>query len=122
VRVYNNYEKLFFFGELTFLLPDNSTFLGAYFSGYEYNPVYFNLYDASDTLVATSAVLNPTETPQFLASGYGGVVKKVGVVSDVSRVMDDVTYEQGVVPEPGTVALLIGLSATGGLFFVRRRK
>jgi hypothetical protein len=92
-------------------------FDGAYFDGgaiypFTNRPVHFNLYNGT-TLVATSALLNLSATPTFLASGYSGPVDRVGIVGDVIQfVMDDFTYTP--IPEPSTVGLLaLGLLAFG---------
>jgi hypothetical protein len=69
---------------------------------------YINLYDG-ETLVHTSAALNQTGVPTFLASGYGGLVDRVGVVGYSGYfVMDDVTYNASGVPEPASIALIGG--------------
>jgi hypothetical protein len=104
-----------------FLAP--ATFQGAYFSGYSYAPVQFYLYDGA-TLVGISGVLDPSSTPTFLASGYGGLVTSVVVQSPDPDfyVMDNVTYNSGV-PEPAAWSLmLLGLGSLGaGLRNGRRR-
>jgi len=75
--------------------------------------------------VWTSDTLSPTGTPQFLASGYNGLVETVDVVSPAPDfyVMDDVTYHSGgggTVPEPSSWMLLgTGVMALGGA--VRRK-
>ena len=108
-------------GEYTFTLNAPAVFDGAYFAGYSYATVYFNLYDASNNLLWTSATLDPSSTPTWLASGYSGLVSKVGVYSLANDfyVMDDVTYGTSV-PEPGTLALL-ATGALGAIGAVRRR-
>lgn len=107
-------------GQFSFLSP--VVFDGAWFAGYDYATVQFNLY-LSGVLVASSAVLAPSGTPTFLGSGYAGLVDKVGVVSPDPDyfVMDDVTYESGSsTPEPATLSLVGG--AMGLLAFVVRRR
>lgn len=88
-----------------------ATFQGAWFAGLSGAFVQFQLY-AAGQLVATSAVLDPTSTPQFLASGYDGWVDRVIVSSPAqgSFVMDDFTFTT--VPEPAPALLLVaGLTA-----------
>ena len=89
-----------------------ASFQGAWFAGLQGATVTFQLYLAG-ALVATSATLDPGETPQFLASGYSGLVDKLVVASPSqgSYVMDDFSFTAAV-PEPQTYALLLaGLCA-----------
>ena len=90
----------------------------------------YNLYDTSNTLVASTGVINVTDVPQFLASGYSGTVKRIEVVSASTQgggngyfVVDDITYRPkgGTVPEPGTLALL-ALAIPTGVGIIRRRR
>lgn len=116
-------------GEYTFTFLTPQVFDGAWFAGYDFATLYFNLYDASNNLLATSGSLSPNGTPAFLASGYSGLVSKVGVYSNSNDfyIMDDVTYGTGIsttaaTPEPGSIALLLGAGVTGAGFLLRRRK
>ena len=91
----------------TFLTP--VVFDGAWWSGQSSASAQYNLYDASNTLVATSGVVFGSSTPTWLASGYSGLVSHVEVLTPQADyiVMDDLTYETTApVPEPGTYALL----------------
>jgi hypothetical protein len=108
-------------GEYTFTLNTPAVFSGAYFAGNAFATVDFNLYDSSNNLLWTSASLSPSGTPTWLASGYSGVVSKVGVFSLANDfyIMDDVTYGSAT-PEPGTLALL-ATGAFGAFGAVRRR-
>lgn len=116
-------ERVFDFvdeGQFSFLSP--VVFDGAWFSGYDFATVQFNLY-LSSVLVASSSSLAPSGTPTFLGSGYAGLVDEVGVVSPSPAffVMDDVTYESGSsTPEPASLLLVGG--AMGLLAFVARRR
>jgi hypothetical protein len=71
--------------------------------------------NSQSNLAATSA------TPEFLASGYGGLVDEL-IVSSPNQsdyTMEDFTFAQAV-PEPETYApMLAGLGAVG--FAARRR-
>lgn len=101
-----------------FLSP--AQFEGAWFSGLEGATVSFQMY-LGGSLVATSATLDPTATPSFLASGYAGLVDRVVIVSpgQGSFAMDDFMYAP--VPEPQNYALLLGgLAAIGAVRRVRR--
>jgi opacity protein-like surface antigen len=84
------------------------TFQGAWFAGLEGATVTFQLYDQG-ALVATSATLDPSATPTWLASGYTGLVDKVVVSSpdQGSFVMDDLTFAAAV-PEPASMTLMFG--------------
>jgi hypothetical protein len=97
-------------------------FDGAFFAGQsDQGLVTFGLYNGG-VLVHTSASLDPTETPTFLASGYAGPVDEVRVNGPRDFfVMDDVTYGPAAVPEPAAWVLMIaGFGLTGAL--LRRRR
>jgi hypothetical protein len=89
-------------------LGSGATFQGAWFAGLEGATVTFQLYDQG-ALVATSATLDPSATPAWLASGYAGEVDKVIVSSpgQGSFAMDDFTFAPAV-PEPGSTTLMFG--------------
>ena len=110
-----------FVGTATLNFSGAQVFQGAYFSGYGFAAVTFNLYNGA-SLVWTSATLAPSGTPTWLASGYSGAVTSVDVVSPSPDffVMDDVTYGGTSTPEPGTLALL-ATGAFGAFGAVRRR-
>ena len=99
----------------------NTTFQGAWFSGFTDAPVTFEMFYQGN-LVATSATLDPSATPTFLASGYDGLVDKILISSpnQSDYTIDDLTFTQAV-PEPQTYALMLaGLGVVG--FIARRRK
>lgn len=96
--------------EIRFTSP--SVFNGAWFAGYGDATVTFELY-AGGALVATSATLDPSASPSFLASGYSGLIDAVRVSSPYHTffVMDDFSFTPAV-PEPGTyLMMLVGLAA-----------
>ncbi len=114
-------------GENAFSFQNPVIFNGAYFAGYAFADLKFDLY-YHNVLVFTSADLQPSATPTFLASGYSGLVDKVGVFSAAQDyfVMDDVTYQtvqRAGAPEPASLAL-IGAGAMGlaGYAWRRRRR
>ena len=97
-----------------------SVFNGAFFSGLQGATVSFDLY-LGGIKVWTSAVLDPSATPTFLASGYAGLVDAVVLRGPAlySATMDDFIFTA--VPEPtGTALLAAGLGVVG--FVARRRR
>jgi len=120
-RVYNT-DRV---SPIVFQFGGDVYFDGAWFSGF--NPdVSFELYN-NGSLVSTSGSVSTSDTPAFLASGYGGLVDEVRVIaSDYLQngfhdyyTMDDVTYHA--VPEPAFYQLG-ALLALGGLGALRLRK
>jgi hypothetical protein len=104
--------------EIRFATP--TVFNGAWFAGLGGATVSFELY-ASGELVASSATLDPGETPAFLPSGFAGQVDAVRVHSPwhASFVMDDFSFTPSV-PEPQAWLLMaLGLAAIGAA--ARRR-
>lgn len=96
-------------------------FEGAYFAGLGGAGLSFQLFSGG-TLVHQSALLDPSETPTFLASGYAGLVDAVRISSanHGEFVMDDLSFTTAV-PEPQTYALLLsGLAVVG--WVARRRR
>jgi len=105
---------------IRFLAP--TMFEGAWFSGYSDSSVRFDLY-LGGQLVASSASLQLAETPAFLGAGWDGAIDTVVVASDfqASYVMDDLSFEGAAeVPEPGSLALLLGGLGIAGA--MRRRR
>lgn len=95
-------------------------FDGAYFAGLSGAKVSFDLY-LDGSKVWSSATLDPSAVPTFLASGYAGLVDKVVVNGPAlyAVVMDDFSFTAAV-PEPGSVPLMLaGLAGVG--LIVRRR-
>jgi hypothetical protein len=112
-------------GENSFSFQAPEVFQGAWFAGYANADLKFSLY-FHNVLVFTSADLQPSSTPTFLASGYFGVVDKVGVSSQANDyyIMDDVTFrnpERAGAPEPAGLTLLgIGTAALASYLWRRR--
>jgi hypothetical protein len=105
---------------IRFLAP--TIFEGAWFAGYTDSSVRFDLYLAGQ-LVASSASLQLSDAPAFLAAGWGSVVDQVVVSSAMqgSYVMDDWTFASAAeVPEPGSLALLLAGFGMAGAVRLRR--
>ncbi|MCV2355438.1 PEP-CTERM sorting domain-containing protein [Paucibacter sp. B2R-40] len=105
----------------TIRFGQTSIFDGAYFAGLGGAVLSFELYLGGQK-VHSSATLDPSATPGFLASGYAGLVDMVRVKSanHGEFVMDDFAFTQAV-PEPQSYALLLaGLLAVG--LTARRRQ
>lgn len=108
---------------IRFLTP--TVFEGAWFAGYTDSKVQFKLY-LNDVQVGLSSILTLSDTPAFLAAGWGSAIDAVVVSSPVqaSYVMDDFTFaDAAVVPEPATLALvLFGLGIGVASNATRRRR
>jgi hypothetical protein len=112
-----------FLSDAHFTFGSPVIFDGAWFAGNAFATVQFQMY-LDGTLVATSGILDPTDTPTFLDSGYAGLVDDVHVLSPSPDffIMDDVTYHTGTggVPEPGSL-FLMGTGLTGLAGYIRRK-
>nr|WP_297531366.1 PEP-CTERM sorting domain-containing protein [uncultured Roseateles sp.] len=102
-----------------FLSP--STFQGAWFAGFDGVNVAIDLYFGG-ALVASTSLLNLSDSPAFLGSGYTGLVDRLVFRSNDPAffVMDDLTFASAV-PEPASGALALGGLAVAALV-IRRRK
>jgi MYXO-CTERM domain-containing protein len=102
-----------------FLTP--STFQGAWFAGFDGVNVAIDLYFGG-ALVASTSLLNLSDSPAFLGSGYAGLVDHLVFRSNDPAffVMDDLTFASAV-PEPASGALALGGLAVAALV-IRRRK
>ncbi|WP_431264218.1 PEP-CTERM sorting domain-containing protein [Roseateles chitinivorans] len=102
-----------------FLTP--STYQGAWFSGFDGVSVAVDLY-LGGALVASTSLLNLSDSPAFLGSGYAGLVDRLVFRSNDPAffVMDDLTFASAV-PEPASGALALGGLAVAALV-IRRRK
>jgi hypothetical protein len=112
-------------GDTNFSFAAPVVFNGAYFAGHGphdgYAAITFGLYN-SGVLVHTSAGLDASATPKFLASGYSGLVDEVRVNGARDFfVMDNVTYNATAAPEPAAWALMIGGFGLAGAALRRRR-
>jgi len=114
-RVYTGNADAMF----TFNSPE--VFDGAWFAGQPTTNVQFQGY-LNGTLEFTSSSLTTSSDPTFLSSGYAGMVDTIHVLSNAPDfyVMDDVTYETGGVPEPGSLVLM-GTGLVGFAGYLRRK-
>ena len=101
---------------IRFLAP--TVFNGAWFSGYGDSSVRFDLYFGG-LLVASSAMLQLSESPAFLDAGWDQAIDTIIVSSpfQASYAMDDLSFERiAEVPEPGSLALVLaGLGLAGAV-------
>jgi hypothetical protein len=101
---------------IRFLAP--TVFDGAWFSGYSDSSVRFDLY-FNGLLVASSALLQLSDAPAFLAAGWSSAIDTVVVSTgaQASYAMDDLTFDSAAdVPEPGALALVLaGLGLVGSM-------
>jgi len=105
---------------IRFLAP--TIFDGAWFSGDGDNSVRFDLYFGGQ-LVASSAALNLSESPAFLSAGWGSAIDMIVVSGSAqgSYAMDDFSFENAAqVPEPGSLALVLGGLGLAGAARLRR--
>ena len=104
---------------IRFLAP--TVFDGAWFAGYGDSNVRFDLYFAGQ-LVASSVSLQLSDAPAFLDAGWSSAIDTLVVLSSAqaSYVMDDLTFDSAAqVPEPPSLALLLGGFALAGAVRVR---
>jgi hypothetical protein len=98
--------------QAAFFFKQAVVFEGAYFSGYSVSSPNFNLF-LNGKMVHTSQRLQISSIPQFLVSGYAGLVDEVQVIQSYdfpAYVMDSVTYNSTIasVPSPALLPGLIG--------------
>jgi hypothetical protein len=106
----------------------DSVFAGAWFNGTDLaGGIFFELF-LDGNLVHTSdmfllpSVVEITSVSSFFASGYGGLVDRVTVHSELTGayfIIDDVTFDAVSVPEPASLVLLAG--GLAGAALLRRR-
>jgi hypothetical protein len=99
-------------------------FDGAWFSGYADSSVRFDMY-LGGQLVASSVSLQLSDAPAFLDAGWDGAIDRLVVSTDfaASYVMDDMRFGSAAqVPEPGSLALVLGGLGLAGAARLRRSR
>ena len=107
-RIYRDYSKFGSTGtaSVPFYFSAPVVFNGAAISGFNSNPVTFDLYKGG-ILVFTSVAFVPTSTSTFYSPGYSGKVDEIRFTAGSLVVFDNITYSSGTVPEPAAWALMV---------------
>ena len=110
----------------SFTNPETSVSLYAYIDSRTGGTVTLNAFDGA-ALVSTNSLLNDGSSYTLLTASASHITSAVYSFTGSSSVVDNLTFNYvapsaSSTPEPGSLALLIGLGASGAGFLVRRRR
>ncbi len=109
-----------FGGSATFTFADPIMAFGCYISGVQMAGETVTFSDGTSQTIAIPGISSGITYIGFTDAGKAISSVTIHAEGDIDGV-DDVHFVVGQVPEPGSLALLVGLSISGGLLVLRRR-